>query len=173
MLTDARGLRIVSRTCVSLSDVRPVLLRTSPRREEMTSRWLIPALCYLVLTAALGIATKLSLRHLRWPDIVVWTAIVYAVSVLVIARFRGVHLGLGVGNAWAAVAGVLAVAGLVALFVALDNGPVTKVVPVTAAYPLVSAVLAVAVFSERISLVRAFGMVLVVVGVVLLSLQRA
>jgi transporter family protein len=139
----------------------------------MTGRWLIPALCYLVLTAGLGIATKLSLRHLRWPDIVVWTAIVYAVSVVVIARVRGVHLGLGVGNAWAAVAGVLAVAGLVALFVALDNGPVTKVVPVTAAYPLVSAVLAVAVFSERISLVRAFGMMLVVVGVVLLSLQRA
>ncbi len=40
-------------------------------------------------------------------------------------------------------------------------------------YPLVSALLAVAVFSERISLVRAFGMVLVVLGVVLLSLQRA
>jgi transporter family protein len=139
----------------------------------MTGRWLIPALCYLVLTAGLGITTKLSLRHLRWPDIVVWTAIVYAVSVVVIARVRGVHLGLSVGDAWAVASAVLAVAGLVALFVALDNGPVTKVVPVTAAYPLVSALLAVAVFSERISLVRACGMVLVVLGVVLLSLQRA
>ncbi len=139
----------------------------------MTARWLIPALCYIVLTAGLGITTKLSLRHLRWPDMIVWTAIVYAVSVVVIAVVRGVHLNLGVGDAWAAASGLLAVAGLVALFVALDNGPVTKVVPVTAAYPLVSALLAVAVFSERISLVRAGGIVMVVLGVVLLSVQQA
>jgi transporter family protein len=141
--------------------------------KTVTGRWLIPALCYLVITAGLGVTTKLSLRHLRWPDMIVWTAIVYAVSAVVIAIVRGAHLGLGVGDVWAVASGVLAVTGLVALFVALDNGPVTKVVPVTAAYPLVSALLAIAVFGERISLFRAGGILMVVLGVVLLSVQRA
>ena len=57
----------------------------------MTARWLIPAPRCIVLTAGLGITTKLSLRHLRWPDMIVWMEMVYAVSVVVIAVVRGVH----------------------------------------------------------------------------------
>ena len=138
----------------------------------MTARWLVPALLFVLITGGLGITTKLSLRHVRWPDIIVWTAIVYAVSALSIALVRGAHLSLGVGAGWAAASGVLAVTGLIALFVALNNGPVTKVVPVTAAYPLVSALLAVAVFAERITIVRAGGILMIVLGVILLSVQQ-
>lgn len=139
----------------------------------MTIRWLIPALLYVVIIGGLGITTKQALRHLRWPDMLIWTMIVYVVAAVAIVLIRGANLGLKVGDGWALASGALAVVGLIALFLALDNGPVTRVVPVTAAYPLVSAVLGVAVFSERITLLRVAGMLMVVVGVVLLSLQRA
>jgi bacterial/archaeal transporter family protein len=139
---------------------------------SMVGRWLLPALFYIVTIGALGIATKLALRHMKWPDMVVWTMIVYVIAAVVIVLVRGAHLGLGIGDRWAALAGLLAVLGLIALFVALDNGPVTRVVPVTAAYPLVTVVLGVLVFSEHVTPLRLAGMLLVVGGVVLLTLQR-
>ncbi len=44
-----------------------------------TSRWLVPALGFAVLTGVLGVTIKLSLRHADWTAILVWTAIVYSV----------------------------------------------------------------------------------------------
>jgi uncharacterized membrane protein len=138
----------------------------------MTLRWLVPALVYVVITGGLGITTKLSLRHLKWQDMILWTMIAYVIAAVVIVLSRGAHLGTGIGDFWAAVSGVLAVTGLIALFVALGNGPVTRVVPVTAAYPLFAAALGVFVFSERVTVLRLVGMLMVVGGVVLLTAQQ-
>jgi transporter family protein len=54
-------------------------------------------------------------------------------------------------------------------FLAVDAADVSRVVPVTAAYPLVTVLAAVLVLSESISIERAVGMLLVVIGVIMLS----
>jgi transporter family protein len=60
------------------------------------------------------------------------------------------------------------VAGIL-IFVALDRGPASQVVPVTAAYPVITLIGSALFLSERITVVRGIGTALVVVGVALLS----
>ena len=139
----------------------------------MTASWLVPAIAYVAIVGALGVTTKLALRNVRWPDLILWTTIVYIAIAVVLVLFDRAHVGLGAGNGWAALSGVFASGGLIVFYIALGNGPASRVVPITAAYPLVSVVLGVAVLSERVTPVRLAGAVLVVVGVVLLSLEQA
>lgn len=72
---------------------------------------------------------------------IIWTTLAYVVTTVAIVIVRGAHVSLSAGNGWAAASGALAVLGLIALFVALDKGDMTRVVPVTAAYPLFTAAL--------------------------------
>lgn len=139
----------------------------------MTAGWLIPSLLYVAIVGSLGVTTKLALRNVQWPDLILWATITYVVLAAGLALFGGARLGLGPGNGWAALTGVFAAGGLIVFYIALRNGPATRVVPITAAYPLLTAALGVAVLSERMTILRLAGAVLIVAGVVLLSMERA
>jgi bacterial/archaeal transporter family protein len=136
----------------------------------MGSRWLAPALGYVLLLGGLGVVTKLALRHVRWTDLILWTTAVYIVVAAILlltnrASWGGGAAGVGLGL----VTGVMAVLSLVFLYVALGRGDASQVVPFTSTYPLVALILAAVVLGESVTAGRALGAVLVVCGAVLLT----
>ncbi|MDP2712773.1 MAG: EamA family transporter [Solirubrobacteraceae bacterium] len=130
--------------------------------------WLAPALGFTVVLGTLGVTAKLALAQREWQDLLLWitTAYIVAGAVLLVA---GVGLATGSGAGWAAGAGVLAPVTFVALALALSRGPASRVVPVTAAYPAITVVLAAIVLAESPTPVGVLGTALVVAGVVTLS----
>lgn len=141
-----------------------------PRTQYLSRMgWLIPSLAYVVLTGALGVTVKLATRHLAWQEVVLWTAIVYAVIAVVMLIGGAVSLRAGQGTVMALLSGVLAAAGLIVFFIALSHGSASRVVPITSAYPLVTLALSAIVLSEHITPLRVVAAVLVVGGVILLS----
>jgi bacterial/archaeal transporter family protein len=125
----------------------------------------------MLLVGVLGVTTKLALRTVGWPALLLWTAAVYAV-VAVVLLASGARLRLGPGTAYALLSGSIAAGGLVLFFLALQRGDATRVVPVTSAYPVVTALLGAAVLSERLTAATAVGTALVLGGIVLITSAR-
>ena len=133
------------------------------------SGWLIPSLLYIALLGGLGVTTKLALRDVSWQDVIVWTAIVYALISVTMLVTGQATVAVGAGAFWAIVSAILASTALVAFYIALGKGEASRVVPFTSAYPIVTLVLSAIVLSEKITPLRGGAALLVVVGVVLLS----
>jgi transporter family protein len=134
--------------------------------------WLAPTIGYVFVLAAMGITSKLALRTLSWQELIPWAMIAYIVTVAAMLPAGQTRFTWGPGTAWAAAAGVAAVAALGLLYTALSHGDASKVIPVSAAYPAVTLVFSALFLSEHISAARVGGMFLVVAGVVVLSAAR-
>jgi transporter family protein len=135
----------------------------------MPASWITLSLGYVVVVGVLGITTKLALRGLNWPAIIVCTASVYAAAAIVLLARGGLRTEQGAPLLFGIVTGVLACAALVLLFIALTSGPATRVVPLTSAYPVVTVVLGVMVLSEPLTFRTVLGAAFVVTGVVVLT----
>jgi transporter family protein len=135
----------------------------------LTADWLLPATAFVVIEGALGVTTKLALRSIGWRELLIWTACAYGLLAICLIAIAGERVPLGAGAPWAIASGAFASVGLMTFFLALERGEASKVVPVTAAYPLVTAVLAALVLSEEVSLLRGLGTILVVLGIVQLG----
>ncbi len=74
------------------------------------------------------------------------------------------------GLIWGCIAGCFAIAGNIAVFYAFSNGgQASIVIPVTNLYPLVTIVIAVLAFKERLNIVNLAGILLAVPAILLLS----
>lgn len=135
----------------------------------MTTKWLLPALGFIVVTGLLGVTVKLALRHLKWPELLMWTAIVYVVLALGSVALGNRTMHLDVGALWALASGICAAAGFIFASIALRYADAGVAVPVMAAYPLVTMAGSIAFLAESFSPSRAIGAALVVSGVVLLT----
>jgi drug/metabolite transporter (DMT)-like permease len=137
--------------------------------DAATSRWLLPALGFVVLTGLLGVTIKLALRHVDWPVLLLWTGIVYCVLAAGALVTHQVSFGFGPGVGWAAVSGVCAAGGLICSFVALRHADAVVAVPVMSTYPVVTVVASVAVLAESLSATKVAGVLLVLAGVLVLA----
>jgi uncharacterized membrane protein len=134
--------------------------------------WIAPALGYVLTVGALGVTSKLALDTLSWQQLLPWTLLAYGVAVAVLMAWGKTDWGWHPGTGWALASAALAVGALILLYVALALGDASKVVPVTAAYPAATVILAALFLGEHISPARVAGMLLVVVGVVVLTAAR-
>ena len=74
------------------------------------------------------------------------------------------------GIAWGMIAGVLAVTGNIAVYKAFSSGGLAAIViPVTNLYPLVTIVIALLVFKEKLNWLNAIGILLAIPAVLMLS----
>ena len=73
------------------------------------------------------------------------------------------------GSAWAALGTVAVITALYMFFVALSTGEVSKIVPISATYPVVTLIMAAIFLSEGVTVAKAVGVVVVVGGVVVLT----
>ena len=131
--------------------------------------WVPVALAYTLAVGALGITTKLALRELNWAGIIVCAASVYAITALGLLAAGLPDLGRGWPLVFGAVTGAIAAGSLILFFVALSLGPANRVVPVTAAYPVVTVVLATLILGEPFTLRSLIGAAIVAVGIIVLT----
>lgn len=134
--------------------------------------WFIPSLLYMLAIGALGVTTKVALRHVTWQEVIFWTAVVYAVVAIVMLSTGVVSVSVGAGTAMSILSGALASGGLIMFYIALRRGAVSRVVPITSAYPIVTLVLSVIVLSEHLTAIRVLATLVVVGGVIVLSVAH-
>ncbi len=135
--------------------------------------WLPYAAGYMFAVGVLGIAAKLALKGATWPAILLATTACYLVLTAVVLLKGGVTVPKMPVSGWLALVmtGVLTAGSFPLLISALSRGDASVVVPVTAAYPVLTAILSVLVLSEPFSWLRLCGTVLIVAGVALVSAQ--
>ena len=138
--------------------------------ERRTASWLAPALLYIAFIGIAQVLAKVALEDMAWQELVLWLAIGYVTFSVVLLVGFGVRLQAVPGARWGALSGVFVVAIFVALSVALEQGDVSEVVPVAASYPVFTAVLAVIVLRERMTVRRIFGTVVIVGGVIAITI---
>jgi transporter family protein len=131
--------------------------------------WLVPTVVYVCIIGALGVTTKLALRTAGWQELFVWSAVSYVAVAAVLVGSGAAQVRLREGSGWILLTALMVALSLIAFYVALGQGEASKVVPVTAAYPVVTLVLAAAFLSEPVSAVRLAGVGLVVSGVVIVT----
>ena len=144
---------------------------------EQTKSSLIPAWLLYAMVAATcwgiwGVLSKGPSRELTgWM-----TQMLFTFALLPSVIFAGVSKNVRVGTNkplglfWGFVSGLIAAAGNIAFYLALENGADTSIaIPLTNVYPLVTIVIAYFWFKERLNLVQCFGIVLAIVAITLLS----
>jgi transporter family protein len=97
---------------------------------------------------------------------------------LIAMAVRSPSLSVGVGEVrragigWAFLTGILGGTGNIAFFRALVvGGQASVVVPVTALFPLVTVILALAVLRERLGLMQKIGLALALIAIYLISME--
>jgi bacterial/archaeal transporter family protein len=132
--------------------------------------WILPSLAYVVLLGALGVTLKLALRSLTWRELIVYTAIAYVIVAVVLIALGtplrahgGLHGWMGILSAF------LPPLALISLYVALDRGEASRVIPLTTAYPFITVFLAALVLSEGLTAQALVGSALIVAGAIVIS----
>lgn len=150
-------------------DADPVGAPASEPARVATATWLVPTVIYVLALGGLGVTSKLALKHLSWQGLIFWSGVGYAFVVTYFLARGSVRPTPSVGTAWAMVSAVLAIGGLVALYIALGTGQASEVVPMSAAYPAVTLIFSAIFLGEKLSLARTFGVALVVGGVIIIT----
>jgi transporter family protein len=132
--------------------------------------WIVPTLYYVLAVGVLGIFAKVALRTLQWPDLILWTGIGYVVAAGVLLALGRTRVAFVPGTFWAVCAGATAISGLIAFYFALGRGQAGTISAISAAYPVVTVVLAAIFLAEGLTVARGVGAGLVVAGVVVLTL---
>jgi drug/metabolite transporter (DMT)-like permease len=134
--------------------------------------WLLYALTAAVCWGIWGVLSKGPSRELSgWMTQVLFTFALLP-SVIVACLSKNVRTGTNkpLGLFWGFVSGLIAAAGNIAFYLALEKGADTAIaVPLTNVYPLVTIVIAYFWFKERLNLVQGLGIVIAVAAIVLLS----
>jgi uncharacterized membrane protein len=133
------------------------------------NKWLLPALGFVLLTGLLGVTIKLALRGARWPELLIWTALVYVILALASIPLGNTRIHLGAAAVWGVISGLCAAFGLICSFVALRHASAVVAVPVMSAYPVITVLASVIILHESFSPTKALGVGLVLTGVVLLA----
>ena len=133
--------------------------------------WFLFTMAAIVLWGIYGIAFAIASTQLSLPTAQVVTSLGLLAPALFLIRSvwreRRQTRGLWIGLA----SGICGAVGNLTLLAALRTGRPAIVVPVTALYPLVTVIIAVAFMRERARVVQVIGIALAIVAVVLLSIE--
>jgi uncharacterized membrane protein len=126
----------------------------------------------ILLWGLWGFFGKLALDHGMPPiSIFIVEVIASAATMLIVIVVRRWTPGLQSANAWnwrGVVSGITLALGLLSYYLALSRGQASIVVPLTAAYPAVAAILSFAFLKERPTTLQWAGVIFVICGAVLL-----
>jgi uncharacterized membrane protein len=133
--------------------------------------WLLPTLGYVVVLGIWGVTGKLALRTLSWQDVLLITAVVYVVVATGLVLLGQANFHADSNNWWALASAACVVSALIFIYIALGTGEVSKVIPVSAAYPALAMALSAVFLSESLTTGKVIGALIVVGGVVLISVS--
>ena len=139
-------------------------------------RWLVFSVLTIVCWGAWGAVSKLASNDIDANTNQVLFTLGLLPLILVAARSPSLSIGVGAvrraGIGWAFLTGILGGTGNIAFFRALVvGGQASIVVPVTALFPLVTVILALAVLRERLGQLQKIGLVLALIAIYLISME--
>jgi uncharacterized membrane protein len=137
------------------------------------SSWLFSSMVTWLLFGFWGFFGKLASRTVTWQNLVILSNIGwFTILPLVMVIFRQ-YLKFEANQInyyWAILSGIAGSAGMIFFYIALTRGEASRVVAITAAYPLVVVVLAVIFLREPVTTLKIIGVILTMVGVYFLSI---
>jgi transporter family protein len=139
-------------------------------------RWLVFSLLTIGCWGAWGAVSKLASNDIDAnTNQVLFT---FGLLPLIAIAVRSPSLSVGVGEVrragigWAFLTGILGGTGNIAFFRALVvGGQASIVVPVTALFPLVTVILALALLRERFGLLQKIGLALALIAIYFISME--
>ena len=117
-----------------------------------------------------GFVLKLAYSNLSWTETYFLSTLAsFTVMLLVVSYYRAIPMSLNTYSVTALAAGVFGGAGYIFFVKALEHGKASVVIPLTALYPAVTAIIALIILREKISLYQGIGIVLAIAAAILLS----
>ena len=152
---------------------RPASMTIRPAvKAALLPPWLLYTITAATCWGIWGVLSKGPSRELSgWMTQILFTFALIP-SVIFAGRSKNVRTGTNkrLGLFWGFVSGLIAAAGNIFFYLALEAGAVTAIaVPLTNIYPLVTLFIAYFWFKERLNLVQGFGIILAVGSILLLS----
>jgi len=156
-----------------------ILLLSMPNREKNASeekrptskKWLIWSFLALLLWGIWAIPSKVAMNNMGESDFIFIDGLtMVAVWVPLWLLFERGRLHRDFSKIkYSSTAGILASFGTVSLFLALNNGQVSIVTPLTSVYPLLTILLARIALNERLTPLQYLGIALAISGTILLA----
>ncbi len=116
-----------------------------------------------------GVVLKLAYGSGSWIQVYFVSALSSFMVALTVFLISQPAISINRFTGLALLAGVFGGLGYIALVKALETGKASIVIPLTAIYPAITAVIALALLNEKISFLKGLGIVLAVIAAVLLS----
>jgi transporter family protein len=134
--------------------------------------WQIWVVATVLAWGIWGFLNGMALRSHHWQQLIVWgLPMTAAIAVCLFFVFAG-RSGFDIrAFGWASLIQLMAIAGVVFFYQALKRQNTAIVVPVSAAYPAVTAILAVLFGKEHLRPVQVLGILLVIGGTAAISLS--
>ena len=136
-------------------------------------RWLAFSIITLILWGAWGTLLKLASEGRGWKEVYVSTNLAIVVAVIAMLVIEGPSVIMeGKQLFYALTAGAFGTLGFVSLVLALESGgKASIVIPLTSAYPGVTVVLARIFLGEELETIKIIGVLFIIIGIVLVSLE--
>lgn len=140
----------------------------------MLSNWVFWSLIGLILWGFWGYTSKLAANEVEWKYSIIFFTLGVALSTLIlnIALIKNSFMSLTIlnkGSFYALISGVTCLLGVAAVYIALEKGKASLVIPFTALYPLITILLSVILLKEKIGLTQGFGIILAIIAIFLMS----
>lgn len=143
-----------------------------PTKKPLLPAWLLYALAAAVCWGIWGVLSKGPSRELSgWMTQILFTFALIP-SVIVVCLSKNLRTGTNkrLGIFWGFVSGLIAAAGNIFFYRALEAGAETAIaVPLTNIYPLITIFIAYFWLKERLNLVQGIGILIAIAAIVLLS----
>ena len=132
--------------------------------------WLIYSLLCLLLWGLWGFALKIAYQNLSWIQTYFLSSLAsFTLMLVIILYYRMKPPSINTPAIAAIIAGIFGGAGYLFFVKALEQGKASIVIPLTALYPAITAIIALVVLREKISLYQGIGILLAIVASILLS----
>ncbi len=140
-------------------------------REARVSYWLVASMGYALLVGTQAVMIKLALKSITWPTLILAVVAAYLILMIYFLATGGMKWPSkpGVWILWVILTGAFTAGAFPLVNIALERAPASQVIPITAAYPIVTALMGALVLSEKLTVGRGLGILLVVGGSILVA----
>ncbi|MCE4612499.1 MAG: EamA family transporter [Desulfurococcales archaeon] len=142
-------------------------------------RWVIEATITLLAWGLWGLALKIASRDLQWFQVYFYAGLATVLAIVLVGIYYHDELSSTIQGKHklqllvAFTSGALGAIGYITLVRALNSGgPASIVIPFTALYPLITAILSILLIGESVTLRKAIGIVLAIIAIALLSMEE-
>lgn len=136
--------------------------------------WLFFSILTILCWACMGFFGRLAARSVPVQGVPLLSSLggLVVFAVLVALGFRQVKFDWqNIHYYQAILAGIIGTTGTVMFYMAIARGEASRVVPITATYPIVTLLLALLFLGEALSVQKAVGIALAVIGICLISIK--